>query len=184
MGSVDLGGGGRSHKKGGGVKKAKRVGFKLDMTPLVDVAFLLLTFFMFATTMSQPQIMEMQIPPDIESQIEVKASELMTIFVRNDGKIFYTTGSDPENFKAIDIKELKDFAVQRNIEKENKLITILKVDPRAQYARLVDVLDELNIAEGELTTTYKQKGIAAGKRERRFSIAPLEEPEKERLATM
>jgi biopolymer transport protein ExbD len=183
MGSVDLGGGGRSHKKGG-AKKPKRVGFKLDMTPLVDVAFLLLTFFMFATTMSQPQIMEMQIPPDIESQIEVKASELMTLYVRNDGKIFYTTGIDPETFKPIDIKELKDFAVQRNMEKENKLITILKVDPRAQYARLVDVLDELNIAEGELTTTYKQKGVAGGKRERRFSIAPLEEPEKERLATM
>ncbi|MBC8144279.1 MAG: biopolymer transporter ExbD, partial [bacterium] len=51
MSSVDLGGGGKSKK--GGKKKVKRVGFKLDMTPLVDVAFLLLTFFMFATTMSQ-----------------------------------------------------------------------------------------------------------------------------------
>jgi hypothetical protein len=74
--------------------------------------------------------------------------------------------------------------VQRNMEKENKLITILKVDPRAQYAKLVDVLDELNIAEGEQTTTYKQKGVAGGKRERRFSIAPLEETEKERMATL
>jgi biopolymer transport protein ExbD len=181
MGAVDLGGGGKSHKKAGGVKKPKRIGFKLDMTPLVDVAFLLLTFFMFATTMSQPQIMEMTMPPDIQTPIDVKASELLTFYVRHDGKLYYTTGQAPDNFKAIDMKDVKDFAVQRNMEKENKLITILKVDPKAQYAKLVDVLDELNLAEGELTTTYREKNM---KRERRFSIAPLDEAEKEKLATL
>ena len=46
-------------------KKAVRVGFKVDMTPLVDITFLLLTFFLFTTTMMRPQIMEMRIPPEI-----------------------------------------------------------------------------------------------------------------------
>src|SRR5688500_14267183 len=108
MAGADLGGGGRSHKKGG-KKKVKRVGFKLDMTPLVDVAFLLLTFFMFATTMSQPQIMEMMIPPDVQSPIEVKASELLTLFVSADNEIFVSTGLDPANFKKMALPQLSAF---------------------------------------------------------------------------
>lgn len=181
MGAVDLGGGGRSHKKGGGVKKPKRIGFKLDMTPLVDVAFLLLTFFMFATTMSQPQIMEMSVPPDIQTPIDVKASELLNVFVRNDGKVFYSTGMDPSKYTPITLPELRSFAVERNTEKGNKLITVLKVDPRAKYARLVDVLDELNQAEGDLTDKYRQEKT---KRERRFSIVPMEEQDKQELAKL
>lgn len=183
MGAVDLGGGGRSHKKGGGAKKPKRIGFKLDMTPLVDVAFLLLTFFMFATTMSQPQIMEMSVPPDIQTDVQVRASELLNIFVRNDGKVFYSNGADPTHFTPIALPELKSFAVTKNTEMGNRLITVLKVDPRAKYARLVDVLDELNQAEGDLTDKYRHDPNLK-KRERRFSIVPMEETDKQELAKL
>jgi biopolymer transport protein ExbD len=177
MGAVDLGGGGRSKKKGG-VKKPKRIGFKLDMTPLVDVAFLLLTFFMFATTMSQPQIMEMMIPPDVQSQVEVKASELLTIFVSKEDSLYYATGLEPSNFRKVTLRELPTFAVQRNQEKENRLITILKVDKEASYETVVKTLDALNQAESVLTEEYNKK---KQKRERRFSIMPLEPEFKEAI---
>jgi biopolymer transport protein ExbD len=179
MSSVDLGGGGKSKKKGtGGAKKPKRIGFKLDMTPLVDVAFLLLTFFRFATTMSQPQIMEMSIPPDMTNNVEVKASDLFTIFVRGDNKVFYNTGVDPQ-LRPIALKGLKDLAVQKNAEKQNALITSLKVDPKAKYETLVDILDELNQAEGTLVDQYRQQ---KQNRERRFTIAPMEQADKDLLA--
>ena len=60
------GGGGLTHErakrgKHSKRKKKKRIGFHLDMTPLVDITFLLLTFFMFTTTMATPQVMEMSI---------------------------------------------------------------------------------------------------------------------------
>ncbi len=180
MGAVDLGGGGKSHKKGGGVKKPKRLGFSLDMTPLVDVAFLLLTFFMFATTMSQPQIMEMSVPPNIDVPIDVQASRLMTIFVRNDGKLYYNRGIDPR-MVALDRTKLKEFAVQANTEKGNDLITTLKVDPRAKYAELIGVLDELNLAEGELMDRYKSQNM---NRERRFAIVEMTEEDKQELAKL
>ena len=180
MGAVDLGGGGRSHKKGGGVKKPKRVGFSLDMTPLVDVAFLLLTFFMFATTMSQPQIMEMSVPPNLDVPIEVQASRLMTIYVRNDGKLFYNRGTDLR-MVALDRSKLKEFAVQANAEKGNDLITSLKVDPRAKYSQLIEVLDELNLAEGELMDRYKSQNM---NRERRFAIVEMTEEDKQELAKL
>ncbi len=112
MASVDLGSS-RGHKKGGGVKKPKRVGFSLDMTPLVDLAFLLLTFFMFATTMAQPQIMEMSVPPNLDVPIDVAQSKLMTVYVRKDGKLFYNTGLDPR-MQALKSEDLKAFAVARN----------------------------------------------------------------------
>lgn len=181
MAGADLGGGGRSHKKkGSGVKKPKRLGFKLDMTPLVDVAFLLLTFFMFATTMAQPQIMEMSTPPNLDVPIDVQASRLITLFVRNDGKLFYNTGLDPK-MVPLDVKQLKEFAVQRNTEKGNDLITSLKVDPRAKYSDLVKILDELNLAEGDLTDKYKQQKMT---RERRFAIVQMTEEDKTELAKL
>jgi biopolymer transport protein ExbD len=180
MSSVDLGGGGSRGKKGGGIKKPKRIGFALDMTPLVDVAFLLLTFFMFATTMAQPQIMEMTVPPNLEVPVEVQASRLLTVFVRQDGKLFYNTGLDPA-LQPLKMTELKEFAVQRNAEKGNDLITSLKVDQAAKYSQLIKVLDELNLAEGDLQDKYKQTNT---KRERRFAIVPMTEEDKQELAKL
>ncbi len=179
MGSVDLGGGGRGKKKGG-AKKPKRQGFHLDMTPLVDVAFLLLTFFMFATTLAQPQTMEMSVPPNLDVPVDVQATRLWNLYVRKDGKLFYDTGVDP-SLRPLKIEELKGFAVQRNSERGNDLITTLRVDQRAKYSQLIKVLDELNLAEGDLTHKYTQQKM---QRERRFTIVNMNDEDKTRLETL
>lgn len=180
MAGADLGGGeSRGKKKGTHIKKPKRVGFKLDMTPLVDVAFLLLTFFMFATTMAQPQIMEMSVPPDIDVPIDVQASRLWNLYITKDGKLYYDTGVDP-TLHPLKMSELKAFAVQRNAERGNDLITTLKVHPQAKYALLINALDELNLAEGDLFDKYRQENK---KRERRFTILPMTDEDKTRLET-
>jgi biopolymer transport protein ExbD len=69
---------GKSHGKGKKKKQGRRLGVRIDMTPLVDVAFLLLTFFMYTTSMSRPQTMEINLPPDKNVKVEIAESNLMT----------------------------------------------------------------------------------------------------------
>lgn len=176
--------------KAGKRKKKKRVGFHMDMTPLVDITFLLLTFFMFTTTMAAPQVMEMSIPPEVDTPIDVKASQLFTIYIDADEEIYYSLGmDDPE---AIQLKDVKALAEEKNIElipdpdTRNKLITALKVAEDADYGRVVSILDELNLAEikiAEETQKVSGEDGAPAERERRFAISIMHQEEYEEFMT-
>ncbi len=148
------------------------------MTPLVDIAFLLLTFFMLSTNLNTPQVMEMAIPPE-NTNIDVKESELMMLFVRDDGKIFYKLGN--EAYTAIEMKDIRKFAVEQNIRVKNRLITGLKIGTGAKYELVIKMLDELNLAEVDITAKLREEAI---KRERRFALNPMTDKEKEELRNL
>ena len=185
-GGGTLGAGGGKAKRGSSKrKKSKRVGFVLDMTPLVDITFLLLTFFMFTTTMAAPQALDMSIPPEIDVQIDVRESELLSIFVREDNKIFWAKGS--EDPKEIALKDIRGLSIRENLDPavKNKLIVALKTSNDASYGLIVQILDQLNLAEGVITTEIAKDLDERGeptKRERRFTIAILTEEEITKLA--
>ena len=143
----------RSHGKGQKRKKKRRLSVRLDMTPMVDVAFLLLTFFIFTSSMSRPQTMELNLPPDDKTTVEVAESNLMTIRVDKDGNIFWNIGTELP--KKIEFSELLKLMKERNAANP-KLITLIKVDRDGTYKMMVDVMDELNVA-----------GVS------RFSLAPM-----------
>lgn len=157
-------------------KKKKRIGFHLDMTPLVDITFLLLTFFMFTTTMAAPQVMEMSVPPEGDTPVEVIDRELMQVYVRNDDKLFYSIGQDdPQEIK---LKELRPLAERINLDKivRNRMITSLKISNDATYDIVIKILDELNLAEVKITEEIAKDLDEQGKptkRQRRFTLAPL-----------
>lgn len=104
MAEIQTGGDGGKHKKGG-KKRGKKLSTRVDMTPMVDLAFLLITFFMLTTSMNKPQTMEINMPDkkkDLteEEKTKVKASQAMTVLLAKDNKIAYyfvnpTTG-EPE----------------------------------------------------------------------------------------
>lgn len=93
----DSGGSDKKHKK----VRAKKSSTHIDMTPMVDLAFLLLTFFMLTTTFSKPKTMEINMPDkDVkpEEQQKIKESQALTVLLSGNNKIVWYAGlgDDPE----------------------------------------------------------------------------------------
>ena len=141
MAGVDLGGdsGGGRHKK---KRKGKRVGIRMDMTPMVDVAFLLLTFFMLATVFSRPQAMEINLP-ESDEPVEIAESNVLTLRGAQDGNIYWNIGTEPA--EVIPYSGLNALLTERN-RANPQLITLIKVDRSGTYTNVVDMLDEIKLA--------------------------------------
>ncbi len=134
----------RSHARAGKKhKKKRRLGIRIDMTPMVDVAFLLLTFFMLTTVFSKPQTMELNLPPS-DVPVEVGESSLLTLRADSTGAIYWNIGI--EKPVRISFKELRPLLLER-IKANPKLITLVKVDREGTYGLMVDIMDELNLAD-------------------------------------
>jgi len=118
MASIDSGGD-SGHKKGPGVKKAKKLSTRVDMTPMVDLGFLLITFFIFTTTMSTPATMNLIMPKDkTEKQAEVKQSGTLTILIGNNNKLYYyegilTVNASQNNFKSASFGTIRDIIINK-----------------------------------------------------------------------
>jgi biopolymer transport protein ExbD len=151
-------------------KKRRRIGVRIDMTPMVDVAFLLLTFFMLTTTMAKPQTMEINLPPG-DANVEVAESNLLTVRVVPTDKdtiwIYTNIGVDKpvkiEGSRAKSIRALGKLLYDNN-KANPKLITLLKIDKKAKYVDMVNIMDEMNLAD--IT---------------RFSLAPMSDIDKKIL---
>ena len=162
MAGADVGGGGekRGHKKKKGRSK-RRTAIRIDMTPMVDVAFLLLTFFMLTTVFRRPQTLEIKLPPS-SMNVQVTASNLLIIRVDEDHRIFQSAGLDKPNI--IDFSELPNFFKGKAAIDPN-IIILVKLDRKSRYHYMVDIIDELNLAKLS-----------------RYSVATLSDVEKEELA--
>ncbi len=153
----------RGHdKKKGKKRKPRRLGINIDMTPMVDIAFLLLTFFMLTTTMTKPQTMEINLPPSSDVKVEIAESNLMTLRVKEDGAIYWNMGI--ESPKKVEFNNLRILMKER-YEQNPKLTVLLKIDRKGKYYMMVDIIDEFNVS-----------GI------NRFSIAPMGEIDMKVLA--
>jgi biopolymer transport protein ExbD len=124
-------------------RKRKRIGVHLDMTPMVDVAFLLLTFFMLTTVFSRPQAMEINLP-ETDAPVDIAQSKLLTLRVGADNQLYWNMAEDPPAAAGFD--ELHDIVV-RQMAAVNGLVVLVKVDREADYTTTVDILDELAMAD-------------------------------------
>ena len=175
MASVDPGAGESGHKKGPGVKKAKRMSTRIDMTPLVDLGFLLITFFIFTTTMSTPSTMDLFMPKDTEKEEDLnkaKESGALTIMMGKDNHVYYYEGKllpDGSNFVSSNFKAIRDVIIKKKKDVraihqhddqcpelqqkakspngclERHLVVVIKPNEEATYKNTVDMLDEMTI---------------------------------------
>ncbi|MBS1653529.1 MAG: biopolymer transporter ExbD [Bacteroidetes bacterium] len=118
MASIDESGD-SGHKKGPGVKKAKKLSTRVDMTPMVDLGFLLITFFIFTATMSSPTTMDLNMPKDTDKkdeQNQAKQSGALTILLGKDNHIYYYEGILDEKgagFKSTNFKEIRNIILNK-----------------------------------------------------------------------
>ncbi len=172
MGAVDTPEAKVKHKKGGLRKRApKRIGVKIDMTPMVDVAFLLLIFFMCTTVFRKPQALEINLPPDPKAKVEIAESNVLTLRVtapadksKGDVRVYWTLGKEP--YKEAKLADLAGiFTVEG--KKNPKLVVLVKIDRMAKYKYMVNIIDQLQFAELN-----------------RFSLAPLDPKEKQEVEAL
>lgn len=148
--------------------KKGRVGVRIDMTPMVDVAFLLLTFFMLTTQFRPPTEVEV-ILPDSHSAIKLPESDVITVSVNKEGRIFMGVDSQIVRVKVfgeenklrldlpVDKEELKQKLILARVANQ-KLRTVLKVDRDAEYGLVMDVMDileQVNITRFNLVTNLE-----------------------------
>lgn len=158
MAEMDTSSGG-GQKKGPGVKKGKKLSTRVDLTPMVDLGFLLITFFIFTTTMAQPTGLKLFLPKDADKpdeQNKTKESGVLTILLGKDNNVFYYEGMiDNSNastkFKASNFgtSETGIRTVIMNKKKntpEKDLMVIIKPNSESTYKNVVDILDEMQIS--------------------------------------
>lgn len=164
--AAEVGGGDSGGKKGKAKKgRGKKPNPRIDMTPMVDLGFLLLTFFVLTTTMSTPKSMPVVMPDKVENkddkdqQTKVAESKVLILILGERDRIYYYQAIDPTDKKAkADVKMTgygKDGVVKAVFEhrkavaekwgKEDEAIILIKPADFSVYKNFVDILDEMNV---------------------------------------
>jgi biopolymer transport protein ExbD len=133
--------------------KPHRQGVRIDMTPLVDVAFLLLTFFMLTTQFKPTEEVTIELPAS-HSEFKLPESDVMTVNIAKDGRIFLGLdsqllrrrlfGKENELKASVQVKqdELANYLIQARTANP-KLRTVIKGDKEADYGTAEDVMNIL-----------------------------------------
>ncbi len=146
-----------SHSKHGkGKVRSKKMSTRVDFTPMVDLAFLLISFFMLTTTMAKPVAMELNMPKkdDVEKS-DVKESQVLNVILDKDDVVWCYDGRTvydmrKTNFAAEGVRE-QIYTKQKEVGKQfgdpTKTIVIIKMTDGATYKNMVDILDEMDITD-------------------------------------
>ncbi len=154
MAELDTSGGG---KKGGGKVRSKKASTRVDLTAMVDLAFLLITFFMLTTTLAKPQAMDLGMPDkdDIKKdQLPVPASRTMSILLGSKDKLEYFVGEPGKvapivsDYGKNGIRKalLDNYQKVKQQSGGKEMIVLIKPSDKSNYKDMVDILDELKIA--------------------------------------
>ena len=138
-----------SGKKDGKIR-SKKTSTRIDMTPMVDLAFLLLTFFVMTTTLNKPQTMEITMPEKPKNEDKppvVNEKRVLTLVLGQDDKIYWYLGiTDPK----VEVTDFSSNGVRDVLMKENatikEMVVLIKPSDESRYKNVVDILDEMNIS--------------------------------------
>jgi biopolymer transport protein ExbD len=144
------------------VKQNRKAGIRLrkkstrvDLTPMVDLGFLLITFFVFTTTMAKPRVMGLVSPKDADIENPVCESCALTVIPAGENKIYYyegklqantilkSTSYTAEGLRPLLLNKMK--AVKKARGNADELSLIIRPSDRSSFKNLIDILDEVYI---------------------------------------
>jgi biopolymer transport protein ExbD len=139
-----------------GIAKNKKLSTKVDLTPMVDLGFLLITFFIFTATLHQPQLLSQFLPADKEQNVEppkAPNSKVLQLVLSNNNSIAYFSGNDATqaqntNYSAQGLRNIllqKQEIVAQKFGNAKEMIVLVKPTNKSTYKNFVDVIDELKI---------------------------------------
>ena len=145
--------------------RRRRLGVRIDMTPMVDVAFLLLIFFMVTTIFRTPRALEMALPPK-GAEVLVAQRHVLDLRVLPSNRMFWNMANDPGHAAPVTVSQLAPI-IRSHAAADDRLVVVIKIDKDASFHDMVDVIDELDLA-----------------RMPRFSLAPLTDDERREIETL
>lgn len=138
-----------SSSKRPGIKKSIKHSTRVDLTPMVDLGFLLITFFIFSTTMNQLTALNLSMPKDTINpydSMNVKESGVLTLIPGEGNSVYYYFRKNPATMKIATYKNIRDIILaKKKITDLEDLFVIIKPGHEATYKNVVDILDEMNI---------------------------------------
>ena len=144
------------HKPKAGVRKTQKASLRIDLTPMVDLGFLLISFFVFTTTLAKSTAMHLSIPDDANNKDSSVApvNKTLNLLLGTNNNVFYYEGDSLNQLKNIGVKasDLRDVIINKKIKLKNyfgsdtSLIVLIKPTNDATYANVINALDEMLIS--------------------------------------
>jgi biopolymer transport protein ExbD len=131
-----------------GKVRSRKLSTRIDMTPMVDLAFLLLTFFILTTKLLQPHVMKLDVPEDdpLTKAPEVNIERVLTLILGSNNKIYWFTADNAPQTTDFSAKGVRKVLFENNGRIKNMVI-LIKPSKESVYQNVIDILDEMTITE-------------------------------------
>ncbi|MNU18873.1 Biopolymer transport protein ExbD/TolR [compost metagenome] len=147
-------------EKSGGKQNKKPI--KIDMTPMVDLNFLLLMFFMFTSSFTKPNVMDLGLPAKDPNPVPINDKVIdqrnqITFIIGENNRIFYHQSNEKDlteaglketDYNGLNVSKIISNAYEQAPKKENFTIIVKPTDD-ANYKNFVDMMDNISISKKE-----------------------------------
>jgi biopolymer transport protein ExbD len=136
------------NRKTKGVPKSKKLSTRVDLTPMVDLGFLLITFFIFTTSLSRPKTMALYLPKDVphHEEMPVPASGALTLLLSGKDQIYYYEGDDLRTMHFVSSSGIRSVILEKKMKTDpSKFMVVIKPGRESSFKNVVGILDEMVI---------------------------------------
>jgi biopolymer transport protein ExbD len=134
------------HRNIAGVQRSKKRSTRVDLTPMVDLGFLLITFFVFTTSLSKPKSMKLLLPRDSRDPMLLKESAVLTLFPSGNDRLFFYEGMDPSKLQSARFQSLREIIRSKQFRTNPaEFMIIIKPTSTCSYKNTISVFDEMII---------------------------------------